>query len=427
MAGQRSDAEHDLNVLVDVARRLGETFELDPLLQSIEQAGRSALECERATVFLFDAGTDELVSQVATGTDEIRFSVKLGIAGEAARTRSIIMVPDAYADERFNRQIDKQTGYRTRNVLTLPLITPTGELMGVLQVLNKLEGGFTEHDERIAAALGSLTGLAIKRQRLLDEAAEKQKLERDLNIAREIQQRLLPDAPPRLEGFEVAGWNKPADQTGGDCYDYYALADDRLGVMIADATGHGIGPALIVSQCRALLRGLADTEHDLATVADKVNRLLCEDLPDDRFVTTCFGVLDVRAARFTYVSAGHGPLLWYRAATGEVVSFSASCPPMGVLPEAEMLVADPIAFEPGDLFFLPTDGFTEWMRAGGEMYGEGRLCDLIRRHHDRPCAELIGIIYQDVLGFAANAPQLDDLTAVAIKRAPMSRKATLGS
>src|SRR5207244_7339719 len=135
-------------------------------------------------IFLYDAARDELYSTVATGTGEIRFSARLGIAGEAARTQTIVHVPDAYADARFNREVDRQTGYHTRNLLTLPLVAPGGELMGVLQALNKQGGDFTEADIRVAGALGALTGITLKRQMLLDEAAARQRLERDLQIAR---------------------------------------------------------------------------------------------------------------------------------------------------------------------------------------------------------------------------------------------------
>ncbi|MBI4580625.1 MAG: SpoIIE family protein phosphatase, partial [Planctomycetes bacterium] len=295
MSDDCTDARHDLNVLVDVARRLGETFDLDSLLHTIEQAGRSALACERATVFLYDAGRDELHSQVATGTGEIRFSAKLGIAGDAVKTRSVILVGDAYADPRFNREIDRKTGYRTRNLLTLPLVAPDGQIVGVLQVLNKIGGDFTTNDQLLAAALGSLTGVALKRQILLDDAEAKRRLERDLNIAREIQQKLLPKQVPRTPGFDVAGWNRPADQTGGDIFDFFALPDGRLGIMIADATGHGIGPALIVSQCRSVLRAITDSTEPPAELVRRLNDLLCEDLPSDRFVTLCFGILDPAA------------------------------------------------------------------------------------------------------------------------------------
>ncbi len=418
MADARADAEHDLAILIDVARRIGETFELDPLLHAIENAGRAALDCERATIFLYDAATKELYSTVATGTGQIRFSIDKGIAGEAARTRQIVHVPDAYTDSRFNREVDLRTGYRTRNLLTLPITAPDGQLIGVLQVLNKLHGEFNQNDILVAGALGSFTGIAIKRQMLLDAEAEKRRLERDLKVARQIQQQLLPEQDPRVDGYDVAGWNQAADQTGGDLYDFFAAEHESLlGFMIADATGHGIGPALIVAQCRSLLRALADAGgRDLAASASRVNRLLHDDLPDDRFVTICFGTLDAAAHRIDYVSAGQGPILLYRAASGQMEPFPTTGMPMGILREAEVDAGEPIHMQPGDIFVLLTDGFLEWSRGDGEQYGEARLGEAIHRHRGLPCAELIKAIYQDVLAFSGGTPQLDDLTAVLIKR-----------
>ncbi|HOA73652.1 MAG TPA: SpoIIE family protein phosphatase [Phycisphaerae bacterium] len=416
MSDARNDAAHDLAVLVDVARRLGETFDLDSLLQSVEQAGRSALGCERATVFLYDAGRDELYSKVATGTDEIRFSARLGIAGEAVQTRDVILVPDAYADPRFNRDIDRKTGYRTRNLLTLPMIAPDGQVIGVLQVLNKIRGEFEENDVRLASALGALTGVAIKRQMLLDESAARQRLERDLNIAREIQQRLLPKQQPVVPGYDIAGWNLAADQTGGDMYDFIPLPDGRLGVMIADATGHGIGPALIVSQCRSVLRAVADGRSSPSQLVCRLNDLLCDDLPSDKFVTLCFGILDPIEHRLDYVSAGHGPQLHLRVATGDVDSFNATGVPLGIMPGTPIEPAEPVRFEPGDLFVMITDGFMEWCRADGEQYGTERLIDLLRHHHTEPSASLIERLYADVQAFSQDTPQLDDLTVIVVKR-----------
>ncbi|GMV98241.1 MAG: SpoIIE family protein phosphatase [Phycisphaerae bacterium] len=416
MVDPHSDAVHDLNVLIDVARQLGATFELLPLLRTIEQAGREALDCDRATVFLYDAGRDELYSKVATGTGEIRFSARLGIAGEAARTHSVILVPDAYQDPRFNPEIDRKTGYRTRNMLTVPLVAPDGEVMGVLQVLNKKSGEFHRNDEMVAAALGSLTGIAIKRQMLLDAAAEKMRLEKELDIARQIQQELLPKTAPSVPGFDIAGWNRPADSTGGDFYDYFPLGDGRWALTIADATGHGIGPAIIMAQCRALLRAVSESCDDLSRIAARVNNLLQQDLPADRFVTVFHGILDPGPCRLVYVSAGHGPLLHYRRTTGTVAKFNATTLPMGILPDADMPCAEPVVFEPGDIFVLLTDGLLEWARSDGEQYGEDRIAEIIARHHAEPAARLIEIVYQEVLRFGGGGPQMDDLTMVVVKR-----------
>jgi len=302
----------DLHTLLEVARELGATMELMPLLRKVEWAVRQVLDCDRVTVFLHDPGTDELFSLVATGAEQIRFAAHLGIAGEAFQGRRLVTVHDAYADKRFNRAIDKATGYRTHNILTFPMQGYDGSVVGVLQALNKRDGVFDGVDEERAADLGRLAGVAIQRQMLLDEFAHKQRLERDLALARDIQQRLLPKSDPKVPGYAIAGWSKPADATGGDCYDYVPLEDGRLGIFLADATGHGIGPALIVSECRALIRALGTSVDDPAAILRRANILLNADLDSGRFVTTFFGVLEPSGHTLPYLSAGQGPVLHYQ-------------------------------------------------------------------------------------------------------------------
>ena len=405
----------DLRVLLEVSRQLGASTELLPLLQAVERATLRVLDCERVSIFLYEPYADELYSKVATGVTEIRFSAKTGIAGEAVRTNSIINVPDAYADPRFNRAVDKQTGFRTRNLLTFCLTGYDGQVVGVLQALNKRDGDFTAADEDLAVTLSSLAGVAVQRQMLLDEYAEKQRLQRDLAVAREIQQSLLPDTAPQVEGYDLAGWNKPADETGGDCYDFMLLADGRWGLMLADATGHGIGPALMVSECRALLRAAIVSGDDLTTGVQRANRLLVDDVPSGRFVTTFFGVLDANLHQIQYLSAGHGPLLHFKA-TGERIELPASTLPMGILPELDATTPPPINLDPGDVLLLVTDGFFEWANPQDEQFGTRRIFDLVQAHRQASSAELIGLLHQAVLDFANGVPQADDLTAIVIRR-----------
>ncbi|UCG17586.1 MAG: SpoIIE family protein phosphatase [Phycisphaerales bacterium] len=411
----RQQVSH-LTKLLDVSRAIGATIELQPLLKSIERAALEVLDCERATVFLYDRAGEELYSKVATGGQEIRFSAKRGIAGEAARTGRIVNVPDAYADARFNPDIDKTTGFRTRNVLAFAMTGYEGEVVGVLQVLNKQGGPFTADDETLASALSSLTGVALQRQMLLEQYAEKQRMQRDLFIACDIQQSLLPKQAPQVEGFDIAGWNRPADETGGDFYDFVELPDGRLGLLIADATGHGIGPALIVSECRAILRALASTTDDLETVIARANDLLFRDLDGGRFVTMFFGVLTPSASRIDYVSGGHGPLLLYRHQDGARLKLNATTMPLGIIPQIDAAPADPVVLESGDVFILVTDGFFEWANAEDEQFGVDRLFDLIHEHRSRSAADLISLLHEAVADFGRDTGQADDLTAIVVKR-----------
>ena len=158
------------------------------------------------------------------------------------------------------------------------------------------------------------------------EAALRQKLERELSFAQQIQRGYLPQTTPTLAGYNIAGWNRPAEQTGGDAYDFFAISPQRLGLFIADASGHGIGPALVVAECRALVRALASTTTDLRQVVLGTNAVLCEDLVNGRFVTACLAVLDREAGTIECMSAGQAPLFHYICAEDRFVTVFAHCP-----------------------------------------------------------------------------------------------------
>ena len=406
----------DLTALLEVSKHLGSTTELVPLLRRVEKAALSVLACERATVFLYNPEAEELYSKVATGESEIRFSSKRGVAGDTVRTRSIENVPDAYADPRFNREIDGKTGYRTRTILSVPLTGYDGAIVGVLQALNKHDGVFDRRDEEEGSILGSLAGVAIQRQMLLDEFAEKQRLVHDLAVAREIQSSLLPKRDPAVEGYDIAGWNRPADETGGDCFDYVPLPGGRIGLLVADATGHGIGPALIVSECRALIRALIAMTDDLSAIMSRVNEILVQDLTGGRFVTAFFGVLDPRKHVIEYVSAGHGPLLYLGAGADRGEELQASTLPLAVVPDFDAKPGAPLRMTPGDVLVLATDGFFEWVNENDEQFGIGRILELVRAHRAESARCIIEKLYEAVVRFSGGTAQADDLTAIIVKR-----------
>ncbi|MDD4889975.1 MAG: SpoIIE family protein phosphatase [Phycisphaerae bacterium] len=415
--GRTQDSCDDLPRLLEVARRLAATSNLNELLELILDQARLLLDAERASIFLYDPATRELFARLATGVESLRFSVDQGIAGAAARDRRIINVPDAYADPRFNREVDRKTGFTTRNILSLPLVDYQGDLVGVLQVLNKRTGQFSPYDQSLAEMLGAQAGVALQRATLLEQVIEKERLERELSIAREIQQALLPKSDPKIPGFELAGWNKSADQTGGDCYDFFALRDGSLAITVADATGHGIGPALVVAEARALFRAAAHCIIcDIARLMDLVNGILSADLPDDRFVTAFFGILSPSDARIQWSSGGHGPMLLYRAKDDSIQSFNATAPPMGIAPELPMPAGATVELAPGDQFLVLTDGFFEFADSHGEQFGMDRVEQWLRASRSIPAHLAIQQLQEQVFAFAGSAPQKDDLTAVLIRR-----------
>ena len=407
-----------LERILDVTRQLARPFDLNTMLEQVIEAGLTVLDADRGTVFLYDADVDELFATVATGMDKIRIPAGRGIVGECARTREVINVPDCYADNRFNPDVDRQTGYRTRCLLTVPLIGYDETLVGVLQVLNKKEGVFTEVDERIATALGAQCAVALQRARMLKDLVAKEKMERELAVAREIQMRVLPQEVPILPGYDIAGWSRPADETGGDIYDIIGLPEGRVVLLLGDATGHGIGPALSVTQVRAMLRVCIRLGAGFHDAFRHINDQLVDDLSSNRFVTAFLGALDVAAHRVEYHAGGQAPVVFFSHARDECEWLQSSTMPMGVLPGIPRKPPSSRDLEPGDILALMTDGVYEYENRDGEQFGEARVGGIIRENRDEPMARLVERIVAAVDQFAQGAPQNDDMTILLVRRLP---------
>jgi serine phosphatase RsbU (regulator of sigma subunit) len=241
-------------------------------------------------------------------------------------------------------------------------------------------------------------------------------MQKDLAVAREIQLGLLPRRPPALPGFEITGMNRPADQTGGDYYDWQQLPDGRLAVILADVSGHGIGPALVMAVCRAYARSTAPTAPDPAALLSRLNDLLHDDLPADRFITFVVAVLDA-AGGARLVSAGHGPTLLYRAASGDVTQFGGDGVPLGVIPGEEYGPTNDLTLDEGDVLVMLTDGYFEWARlSDGEAFGIQRLHDTLRATAHADASTILRIFDETVRRFCDGSPQSDDMTAIVIKR-----------
>ncbi|HEU4386210.1 MAG TPA: PP2C family protein-serine/threonine phosphatase [Blastocatellia bacterium] len=253
----------------------------------------------------------------------------------------------------------------------------------------------------------------------LREAELQRQLERvhhDLETARSIQQGLLPARSPNLDDFEIAGWNQPADQTGGDYFDWQALPDGRLAVSLGDATGHGIGPALVATSCRAYGRASFLAGGDSNGLLDRLNRLLAEDLSANRFVTFCVVFLDPANSQMEVLSAGHGPIIWFKYATGEIENLDAQGIPLGMIAGVPYGVGTKVRLAPGDMLAVVTDGFYEWENPEGEDFGMKRMEEVIRESRDCPPDEVIARLRSAVTSFSRGTAQNDDLTAVILKR-----------
>lgn len=246
--------------------------------------------------------------------------------------------------------------------------------------------------------------------------SELERINHDLDIARSIQRGLLPASPPQLDNFEVAGWNQPANETGGDYFDWQLLPDGQLAISVGDATGHGIGPALVSALCRAYARASFLANHDHNQILERLNSLLANDLADNRFVTFAVMFLNPVSSEIKVLSAGHGPILWYRRSTNKLENFEAQGIPLGMINGMGYEDARIHCLKAGDMIVLVTDGFYEWQNPDGDEFGLDRLKETIWRARDCPAEEVIARLHREVKHFARGTRQEDDLTAVVLKR-----------
>ena len=291
---------------------------------------------------------------------------------------------------------------------------------------DRISTGDFERGEEFSSSFAEIETLQRAQVRMRRSLRTLVKLEEDLEVARQIQTSTLPSTLPRLAGWDFAASCEPAEQTGGDTYDAFGLDEDsRLiedGVeaesvvfLLADATGHGIGPALAVTQLRAMLRGGIRTGAELGRMAAHLNDQLTADLPGNRFITAWVAVLR-RTGRLRYVSAGQGPLLLYRAADAAIESFDATAPPLGLFPEMEVALSEPLMLAPGDVFVALTDGFFEARSPAGDEIGREGVAEVVRRHAEGSAEDIRAALVAAVEDFAEGRPVGDDRTAIVLKR-----------
>ena len=402
-------------VILEVTRGLAAPFDLDAMLAAVTAAARQVLQAERSSVWLYDDAANELVLRVSSDIRDVRIAVGVGLVGACARERQVINVPDCYADPRFDAAVDKRSGFRTHCALTLPLLDHRDELVGVMQVLNRSGGVFDAGDESLAAALAAQCAVALQRVQMTAALIEGEKMRAELEMARAVQMGTLPLTMPQLSGYDAYGVSQPAEQTGGDTFDL-SILNQRLLLVLADATGHGIAPALSVTQMHAMLRMAFRLGADLGLAYAQVNDQLADTLADDRFITAFIGLLDPASHRMSFISAGQGPILHYQAASNNFARYRPTSFPLGAMHLPSPRLAATLEMQPGDVLLLLSDGIYEQHAASGEMFGEQRVEQIVAAMPRAPMVELAASLLQAVLSFSGGAVQEDDITLVLLRR-----------
>lgn len=414
-----------LTRVLEVTRHLAAERDLARLLGLIIRQAREAAGCERASLFLYDEQRDELYTRHMTHPEEIaeiRLPAGQGIVGLAARSRQLVHVADPYRHPLFRADFDRRSGFRTRNILAAPLVSwADGKLLGVLNLLNKEGGPFTTADGRLLDLFAAHAAVALERALLAGHYEEKVRLLAALQVAHEIQAGFFPRRLPDVPGYELAAGSRPAGAAGGDYYDALALGPDRVGLVVADVCGHGLGPSLLMASLRALLRGLAARAPSPEALLTDLNEALYTDLvPRHRFITTAYGHLVPSAHRFHYANAGHGPVLLHvRAQPAQVCPLTedeARGCPLGIVREPYR-ACTPIDLAPGDLLILGSDGLVETRRRG-ECFGTERLGRLLLAGRAWPVPDLLDGLFAETMAFHEQPQPNDDLTLLLVRRRP---------
>lgn len=221
---------------------------------------------------------------------------------------------------------------------------------------------------------------------------------------------------PQVSGWDIAAWNQPADQTGGDYYDWQPLPNGKFITALADVTGHGIGPAMLASVCRAYARTNFRNQESFLKAMEEINSAVAADVREGRFITFVAAIFGPDGPAVELLSAGHAPLFLYRRKNDSFEMMEAHGLPLGI---SDAFLSDPphsLELASGDLLLLATDGFFEWENAREEQFGHDRLGQTIRAARDKSAAEIISTLHQEVLRFSGGTKQMDDLTAIVLKR-----------
>ena len=410
-----------LSTCIEIANVINSELSIGRLLTHVMETAKNAFSADSASLLLKDEKTGDLVFQVALGEvgDEIREIYRLkkgqGIAGYVAETEQSLNLRDVYQHPHFSPEYDKKTGYHTRTMICVPLKI-RGKVLGVIQVINKLKPPhyFTDEELEMLETIGSSAAVALETAQMHQFIIQKETLERDLRLAREVQQSFLPAAPPQIDGYHFAVLNQPALEIGGDFYHFSRLPGNRLGIALGDVSGKGISASLFMARLISDLQYNTLLFDDPARLLQEINTLLCRRNRRGMFVTLVYMVLDIPGKKIFFANAGHpSPIYSDRGSALFLGKEKAKGPPLGILPHT-YFTRERVDLEPGAVVTLFTDGVTEARNDRGELFGMDRLINEILRVPDSP-DRLIQNITSAVERYAPGATGKDDLTLVSMK------------
>jgi sigma-B regulation protein RsbU (phosphoserine phosphatase) len=414
--GEAYSLEDQLELLAEVTQSFAASLEIEATLHNAIEKFMQYLDAEAASIFLLDTDTDadnpDLVCRACAGPVDIsgmRLPGDTGIIGKTVVSRCCQIVRDVSKDPDFAKHVDADTGFVTRSILCTPLIVRQ-QCIGALELINKRggDGLFDDRDRYLLGALASSAALAIHNARMADQLVEQERMQKELELAREIQMDLLP--APGDAGFPVVGMNVPAREVSGDFYDFLQREDGLIYFSLADVSGKGMNAALLMAKVSSLLHHLARAIADPGELLARVNVELCESISHGMFVTIVAGFLDPESGRIDLANAGHQPPLLHHV-DGSFEEIVATAPPLGVVAGCQFPVTT-LQLDDSSLYLF-TDGITESLDENNRPLAVEGFIELVRATEYGPAARRLQGMVAELRKPVVS--QRDDITLMVIE------------
>jgi len=421
----RDGREGDLLALISkVGITLLSSSTLEQTLEQIVSLVFEAVPADRCLLMMRDEHSEEMRVAVA------RLRDRVGAVGEIRVSRNVmdevvirgrsVLTSDAQHDPRFASGTVVLQG--VRSVLAVPLGV-SEKVFGIIYADSPIaEGRFTEDHLKVLTTLASVAAIRVENARLVEARFQQERLERELQLAMEIQQRFQPTAPPIVSGYELQGISFPCYEIGGDYYDFIKRDDGRLVIALGDVSGKGTAAALLMSSLHASIHAQTGSHDTLVQTISAVNRYLADNIPSNRFVTLFYAELDPESGAFSFLNAGHNPPLIVHAA-GTVEQLASGGLPLGINANAEYREGR-TNLAPGDVLVIYSDGVTEAASPSGEEFGPTRLYEVVSRNVDSSAAGIRDRIESALTKFSQGTQAADDITLVIVKRQAETRQLT---
>ncbi len=410
--------EARLNALMEITKALGRAIALEKVLPSVLDCLFELFrQADRGFIVMADEAGDlkPLAMKLRRESDEGTIRISRTIVRHVLENRQAIISTDAASDERFDLA-QSITDFRIRSMMCAPLFDAEGNSVGVIQ-LDSLSNSvsFQNEDMDILATVALQASSAIDKAKLYEIEIRQQEVDRDLELANEIQHRLLPNEVPDIEGYDLFDFYRPADRVGGDYYDYIPVGENRLAILVGDVVGHGIAAALLMAKVSAEAKFALASKQDAAVSMNQLNQAISK-LNLDRFITIVLALLDRPTNTLTIVNAGHlPPVIRKQDGTTEALSIEKSGLPIGIIEDFEY-EAFTIQLDPGDLVLLYTDGVNEAQNLQGELFGHRRIIEQMAEKQWRSSADFGKSLIAGVSQHLNGNRQDDDVCLVCLRR-----------